>query len=431
MKTTLKFSIVLLLLAVAAMQVQAQNLLLPKYEFTVNGFGGLSTLNYKITDFPDYPGAKMKMGLGGGLGFGFNYFFSDNIGLVTGLEAALYRASFSAPITRSMGILFDPIDIHDFKESQNYLALQLPIMVQFLAPMDPLGIRHFYAGIGGKVGYGLWGNYKQSGVAWREMPFDTKESLKFAPFNAMGSVEAGVRWKLGGNMALYTGIYADYGFLNIIPDVAEAPDDALCGPDKNGLYHNSILAANYPDYGSPTHGSRVATARYTDKVSSLAAGIKIKLAFGTPKKKIVPVYVPEPEPAPVVVPEPEPAPVIKEVPQEIKRSMMILSNTLFAFDKWNLTEEAVTELNKVVKWLNDNPDIKVQIDGHTDNYGTAQYNQRLSEDRAKSVYNYFVEHGVNASRLSWRGYSLHVPIADNSTAEGRQLNRRVELQIIQ
>jgi len=256
----------------------------------------------------------------------------------------------------------------------------------------------------------------------------------------MGSIETGVRWKLGGNMALYTGVYVDYGFLNIIP----AANGALCKPKEvipiqgtpiqgtnvstvGGFFdHNSILAAEYINYVTQS----MTPNRYTDKVNSLAAGLKIKLAFGGQKKKVVPVVDFPPAPASASKPVPVSEPV-KEVPQEIKQSMMKLSNTLFAFDKWNLTGEAVVELNKVVKWLNDNPDIRVQIDGHTDSMGSAEYNQRLSEDRAKSVYDYFVSHGVQASRLSYRGYGLTRPIADNATAEGRQQNRRAELQIIQ
>jgi outer membrane protein OmpA-like peptidoglycan-associated protein len=120
---------------------------------------------------------------------------------------------------------------------------------------------------------------------------------------------------------------------------------------------------------------------------------------------------------------------VKEVPQEIKQSMIKLSNTLFAFDKFNLSNEAIVELDKVVKWLTDNPKINVEIEGHTDNIGTAAYNKTLSESRSKSVHDYFVSHGVAASRLSYRGYGFDRPVATNATAEGRQENRRVELKI--
>jgi outer membrane protein OmpA-like peptidoglycan-associated protein len=90
----------------------------------------------------------------------------------------------------------------------------------------------------------------------------------------------------------------------------------------------------------------------------------------------------------------------------------------------------VTELDKVTAWLKDNPNINVEIDGHTDSYGSDAYNQKLSENRAKSVYDYFANHGVDAQRLSYKGYGESQPIADNATAAGRKQNRRVELKIV-
>ena len=124
--------------------------------------------------------------------------------------------------------------------------------------------------------------------------------------------------------------------------------------------------------------------------------------------------------------------VIKEVPQEIKDVMVELSNTLFAFNKFNLTDKAKAGLDKVAAWLNDNPDVQVEISGHTDSVGSDSYNQKLSEDRAKSVYEYFIhEGGVSSKRLSYKGYGKTRPIATNETDAGRQQNRRVELNIIQ
>jgi outer membrane protein OmpA-like peptidoglycan-associated protein len=110
--------------------------------------------------------------------------------------------------------------------------------------------------------------------------------------------------------------------------------------------------------------------------------------------------------------------------------MMDLSNILFAFDRFNLTDEAVAELDKVTAWLRENPGLRVEISGHTDNYGADDYNMRLSENRAKAVRDYFTEHGVDASRLSYMGYGESQPVADNTTDDGRRRNRRVELGIV-
>ena len=77
-----------------------------------------------------------------------------------------------------------------------------------------------------------------------------------------------------------------------------------------------------------------------------------------------------------------------------------------------------------------NPDTNIQIIGHTDNTGSVDYNQTLSEKRAKSVYDYLMNQGVSADRMVFEGKGVHQPVADNSTAEGRALNRRVEITIV-
>ena len=134
--------------------------------------------------------------------------------------------------------------------------------------------------------------------------------------------------------------------------------------------------------------------------------------------------VKEPKVEPVKEPEP---PTV--VPEDIQRTMIRLSNALFAFDKFDLNDEARAMLDEVVAWLRDNPELTVEIGGHTDDRGSDEYNQKLSENRAKAVYDYFVQHGVEASRLSYKGYGESRPIATNGTEEGRQANRRVELKL--
>ncbi|MDR2579902.1 MAG: OmpA family protein [Fibromonadaceae bacterium] len=72
---------------------------------------------------------------------------------------------------------------------------------------------------------------------------------------------------------------------------------------------------------------------------------------------------------------------------------------------------------------------EVTVEGHTDNVGTAEFNQRLSEQRANAVMQYLIERGINAERLEAVGYGFSRPVADNETDEGRARNRRVELVI--
>jgi OOP family OmpA-OmpF porin len=100
---------------------------------------------------------------------------------------------------------------------------------------------------------------------------------------------------------------------------------------------------------------------------------------------------------------------------------------LFDFDKAELRPESITELERVVKFMSDVPFATALIEGHTDSIGTEEYNQGLSDRRAKAVFDYLTSRGVDPARLKSIGYGETRPIADNKTAEGRQMNRRVML----
>jgi outer membrane protein OmpA-like peptidoglycan-associated protein len=112
------------------------------------------------------------------------------------------------------------------------------------------------------------------------------------------------------------------------------------------------------------------------------------------------------------------------------KEITILKGVNFDFDKSELRKDALPILDDVVAELNRYPDIKVEVGGHTDYVGTDEYNEGLSDRRAKAVMDYLISKGIDASRLSWKGYGESMPIADNKTAAGRALNRRVELRII-
>ncbi|GIV25057.1 MAG: hypothetical protein KatS3mg026_0749 [Bacteroidia bacterium] len=111
-------------------------------------------------------------------------------------------------------------------------------------------------------------------------------------------------------------------------------------------------------------------------------------------------------------------------------TVIILKNIFFDFDKATLRPESKAELERVYQILVENPKMKVRIAGHTDSMGSDEYNQRLSEARAKSVYEYLIQRGISADRLSYIGYGESRPIDTNDTEEGRQNNRRVELEIL-
>jgi len=107
-----------------------------------------------------------------------------------------------------------------------------------------------------------------------------------------------------------------------------------------------------------------------------------------------------------------------------------LKNIYFDFDKTTLKKESFPELNKVVEFLKVNPNIEVEIAGHTDNKGTDEYNVNLSQGRSQSVVDYIVSQGIDSGRLGAHGYGEGKPIETNDTDEGRAVNRRVEFTVL-
>lgn len=110
-------------------------------------------------------------------------------------------------------------------------------------------------------------------------------------------------------------------------------------------------------------------------------------------------------------------------------SRVVLSNIFFDYDKATLRPESKTELKRLKDVLDTNPNMSLEIGGHTDSRGSAEYNARLSKNRAKSVVQYLIDKGIDAGRLTYKGYSESDPVATNDTEEGRQENRRVEFKV--
>ncbi|MBX9850999.1 MAG: OmpA family protein, partial [Cytophagaceae bacterium] len=115
----------------------------------------------------------------------------------------------------------------------------------------------------------------------------------------------------------------------------------------------------------------------------------------------------------------------------IPGATLVLKNIFFDFDLATLRDESKTELEKLLKFMNDHPEIKVELSGHTDDKGKDKYNQKLSERRAEAVVAYLVEKGIDKKRLIAKGYGESKPVAPNDTDENRQLNRRTELKILE
>jgi outer membrane protein W len=172
-------------------------------------------------------------------------------------------------------------------------------------------------------------------------------------------------------------------------------------------------------------------------------GLHVGYKFGAP----APVAAPEPAPAPVAAPPPPPPPAPADadgdgVTDDLDKCPGTPAGTkvdkvgcpleqkltlLFDFDSAELRPESITELERVVKFMNDVPFATTLVQGHTDSVGNDAYNLKLSDRRAKAVFDYLSSRGVDPARMKSEGKGEADPIADNNTAEGRQENRRVLL----
>jgi outer membrane protein OmpA-like peptidoglycan-associated protein len=110
-------------------------------------------------------------------------------------------------------------------------------------------------------------------------------------------------------------------------------------------------------------------------------------------------------------------------------AMIVLNNIFFDVNKFVLKPESQVELDKIVQLLKENPKLKIEISGHTDNAGKPADNLTLSNNRAKAVVNYLALNGIARQRLVAKGYGQTKPAADNKTEEGRARNRRTEMKV--
>jgi OmpA-OmpF porin, OOP family len=138
---------------------------------------------------------------------------------------------------------------------------------------------------------------------------------------------------------------------------------------------------------------------------------------------------PPPAPPPPRCPPPPPGAVLDE--HGCARQEVTLRGVTFEFNRATLTPQSRPVLDAVATDLKAHPRMKVELQGHTDNVGSAEYNLRLSQERAESVRDYLISQGVAPEQLTAKGYGLTRPEADNRTEAGRALNRRVVMVVIE
>lgn len=145
----------------------------------------------------------------------------------------------------------------------------------------------------------------------------------------------------------------------------------------------------------------------------------VAVAKATPKPAATPV--------PAATPAPTPAP---EAPKAVPAKEWVLTGVQFETGSDKLKSSSTAKLDEAAQILKDNPSVRVQVQGHTDNVGDPAFNQSLSEKRAVSVKKYLVSKGIAENRLETTGFGENVPVGDNEIAEGRAENRRIEFRVL-
>ena len=345
---------------------------------------------FKDARFNHFNHWNSKMNLGMGL------LVKKNFSHVFALEAAWNYSNLTGSWK------FDSRPIPDFKTEVNEFDLNTVWNLSNLFSKDKFERKiYWYA----KLGVGASHIWKKVG----ETPLHN-EHWKL-PTIPLGT---GVAFRLNDNLRLNVG--TQWSWINT---------DRLDGR-RTDMTSGNIKPGN-------TEADIMGTKLYTH--------VGLSYTFGK-KKKPVPVIVKEPEPIPVpvpepkVVPKPEPAPeVIFVQPAVVGNTYKILFGLNFGFDKYNLDGKSSSELDRLVKDLIDNPTVDVEITAHTDSRGPAAYNMTLSEKRGKSVKDYLIGKGIDASRIKVE--ALGETRLTNKCADGvpctkaqHAANRRAEATIV-
>ncbi|MDP2268490.1 MAG: OmpA family protein, partial [Deltaproteobacteria bacterium] len=200
------------------------------------------------------------------------------------------------------------------------------------------------------------------------------------------------------------------------------------------------LGVKVDDWGCPVDSDKDGVPDYLDKCPGTPAGVKVD-KNGCPLDSDgdgVPDYLDKCSGTPAGVKVDKdgcPLPVVQKIAPQAASAMeaaivdkgRVTLKVQFGFDKAVIKKQYHDEIGKLADVMKKYPDLKITIEGHTDNVGVSTYNEKLSQRRADAVKNYLATRfGIESSRLNAKGYGLTRPIVSNATKEGRQKNRRVE-----
>jgi len=452
-----------------AQTTSGQNTVSNNNEFTLHAGGGLSSLQYKLNT------GKYSPGFGGQAGFGYIFFFSSSLGFVTGAELSLYKAK------SVLSGFSDSYEVHGAKTADNYtytfafdnyseiqqaFYINIPLMLQYQSVSN----NQFYAAFGVKAGIpvkvtAMTDDYSVSTKGYfhdaevrtyDDLPqygFGTyncasdKKSLDFA-LNLMAAAEAGVKWKIASKNALYTGVYVDYGFINI-------------QKTKNSNFVQRELTE--PEI-SPLIVSQYAGESFTDKITLLSVGIRLRVAFGAGKSgaKLTKQQISannaekakerraaaekaraervakdkenkriaaEKAEAERIAKEQETERLAKERLQDvIDKIQQPIYNYVALETEFSTAQRQ--ELDEKIALLKKNPNIKFFIYGHTCDTGSSDVNEKISLQRAQKAKEYMISKGIDGSRILGVNSKRDTePLVPNTSEENRKKNRRIQIVV--
>jgi len=254
-------------------------------------------------------------------------------------------------------------------------------------------------------------------------PLENRWEIEFAGFgNILGRDErSGRDWQYGvGADGLY--FLRDQGINPYFIAGAGAVFNDYASGNKLGPYANVGVGLKLP-LGWNRLSLRAEARYYADYADDAAGNARhddARFFVGIE----LPLFSPPATPDPIVRTEVvERERVVEKIP-DLQR----LDGVKFEFDSARLDPNARIVLRRVAADLAQHPEVTVSIDGHTDDQGSADYNYRLSEERAEAVKDFLVEQGIDGSRITTRGFGFDKPITSNATSEGREINRRIEMR---
>jgi outer membrane protein OmpA-like peptidoglycan-associated protein/opacity protein-like surface antigen len=256
------------------------------------------------------------------------------------------------------------------------------------------------------VGAGLGGIYFKPKNAF-------EAALNKSALEYQANLRAGAEWKISGDWKLIT----EAGYFTPSTNKLDGENDTH---EHKGLFGTNCDTYINFNFGFLYYFSKGNPSKKCDLYSGVTVG-------SSPTSQLTLSDVEK------IVKDNLPKEIIKEVVVEKPATTMekrwVLIGVNFEFNSANLTKESFSILLNALQVLTEHPEMQVEIQGHSDNIGSNDYNLILSEKRAKVVRDYLVANGINADRLEAKGIGESDPVADNNTIEGRTLNRRIEFKV--